>query len=228
MKSGKVWSNTMHPEFAKNALKFFAVNNRWYALHYDEQFKSLIYKATTNMHTNENSYAHQVHSKLMVYIPGLGGADQLSGNVKGLNLGPQNDIFFSYKQKDGNDAIAVNILHELKNYKVDLWLDKFRGQERSEEGMKAGVKACQLFCCALSKNYFKSNNCLIELEAAIANKKRIVFIFNSSVYKSAEAEEFIPAEFKHLYKDKGSLIKMDEDKEYFDTGIKKLLARFKD
>ena len=44
------------------------------------------------------------------------------------------DIFGSYKQNDGSDALMMNMYHELKP--LEVWLDKKRGEERSEAGAR--------------------------------------------------------------------------------------------
>ena len=46
----------------------------------------------------------------------------------------QCDIFGSYKQNDGSDALMMNMYHELKP--LEVWLDKKRGEERSEAGAR--------------------------------------------------------------------------------------------
>ena len=131
------------------------------------------------------------------------------------------DIFASYKQNDGGDALLMNMYHTLKP--LDVWLDKMRGEERSETGMVAGVKACKLFCAVISPAYFKSDFCLLEISTALEQKKKIAVCYNGSKYKVQEALAWIPTEFARL-KDE-ELIKLDEDMEYMVVGLGKLKQR---
>ena len=77
------------------------------------------------------------------------------------------DGFCSYKQGDNTNDIALNLFFELKP--LDLWLDKKRGAERSEEGMAAGVHACKFFIALISPKYFGSEWCMKELRQAFAH-----------------------------------------------------------
>ena len=43
--------------------------------------------------------------------------------------GAQCDIFGSYKQNDGSDALLMTMYYELKP--LEVWLDKKRGDERN-------------------------------------------------------------------------------------------------
>lgn len=67
----KDWENTMHADFRKDALKYFAVNDRWYAVYWDDDFGKLCYRATTNMNTNSNAYSKPFHDDIMAQIPGF-------------------------------------------------------------------------------------------------------------------------------------------------------------
>ena len=131
------------------------------------------------------------------------------------------DIFASYKQNDGGDALLMNMYHSLKP--LDVWLDKMRGEERSEAGMVAGVKACKLFCAVISPAYFKSDFCLLEIRTALQQKKKIAVCYNGSKYKVQEALAWIPTDFAHLKNEE--LIKLDEDMEYMVVGLGKLKQR---
>ena len=133
------------------------------------------------------------------------------------------DIFASYKQNNGSDAIAINIYYSMKKFEVDVWLDKMRCDERSESGMVQGVKSCNLFCAVISPDYFKSNFCILELKTALKYSKKIALCFNGSKFKIQEALQWIPEIFSHLKQDE--IIKLDEDNEYMQVGIHKLHKR---
>ena len=133
------------------------------------------------------------------------------------------DIFISYKQNDGSDALVINTHYSLKEKNVDAWLDKMRGDERSESGMVAGVKSCKLFCAVISPYYFKSKFCILELETAVKYSKKIVICFNGSKFKIQEALSWIPDEYSYLKNDE--LIKLDEDNEYMQIGLLKVYKR---
>jgi len=111
----------------------------------------------------------------------------------------------------------------MKENKIDAWLDKMRGDERSESGMVAGVKSCRLFCAVISPSYFKSKFCLLELQTAIHMSKKIVICFNGSKFKIQEALNWIPKEYLFLKNDE--LIKLDEDNEYMKIGLEKVIKR---
>lgn len=133
------------------------------------------------------------------------------------------DIFVSYKQNDGSDALAINMYYSLKEKNTDVWLDKMRDDERSESGMISGVKSCKVFCAIISPNYFNSNFCLLELKTAILNSKKIVVCFNGSKFKIQEALSWILYEFNYLKNNE--LIKLDEDNEYMKIGLEKVYKR---
>ena len=133
----------------------------------------------------------------------------------------QGDIFASYKQNDGSDALLMNMYHTLKP--LEVWLDKMRGEERSEAGMVAGVKTCRLFCAVISPAYFQSDFCLLEIRTALQQEKKIAVCYNGSKFKVQEALGWIPTEFAALKSEE--LIKLDEDMEYMVVGLGKLKKR---
>ena len=133
------------------------------------------------------------------------------------------DIFISYKQNDNSDALVINMHYSMKENKINAWLDKMRGDERSESGMVAGVKSCRLFCAVISPYYFKSKFCLLELQTAIRMSKKLVICFNGSKFKIQEALSWIPEEYLFLKNDE--LIKLDEDNEYMQIGLDKVIKR---
>ena len=132
-------------------------------------------------------------------------------------------IFGSYKQNDNSDALLMNMFHAFEKQKVDFWLDKMRGKERSEEGMVAGVIACNCFCAVISPAYFTSAFCKLELNTAMKHEKQIAVCFNGSKYQVQEALAWIPKEYACLMNDE--LIKLDEDNEFMEVSLKKLNDR---
>ena len=135
--------------------------------------------------------------------------------------GGSGDIFASYKQNDGGDALLMNMYHTLKP--LDVWLDKMRGEERSEAGMVAGVKACRLFCAVISPAYFQSDFCLLEIRTALRQEKEIAICFNGSKYKVQEALAWIPTDLAHLKSEE--LIMLHEDNEFMEIGLGKIKKR---
>ena len=133
------------------------------------------------------------------------------------------DLFGSYKQNDSSDALLMNMYYQLKQESLELWLDKMRGEERSESGMVAGVRACRVFCAVISPAYFQSDFCKLEMQTAIAQQKPIAVCFNGSKFKVQDALSWIPAEFAQLKADE--LIMLHEDNEFMQVGLKKLKAR---
>ena len=133
------------------------------------------------------------------------------------------DIFASYKQNDGSDALLMNMYHTLKP--LEVWLDKMRGEERSEAGMVAGVKTCRLFCAVISPAYFQSAFCLLEIRTALQQKKKIAVCYNGSKYKVQEALAWIPTEFARLRDEE--VIMLHEDNEFMEVGLRKLKQRLK-
>ena len=129
-------------------------------------------------------------------------------------------IFGSYKQSDETDALMIDMFHAFEKEKVDFWLDKKRGAERSKEGMVAGVKACDCFCAVISPKYFNSDFCVLEMKTAIQHEKQIAVCFNGSKHKVQEALGWIPEEFAHLKNNE--LIKLDEDDEFMKTSLQKI------
>ena len=146
-------------------------------------------------------------------------------NIYDLKVSSECDIFTSYKQNNNSDAIAMNIYYSMKMFDIDVWFDKMRCDERSESGMIAGVKSCNLFCAIISPDYFKSNFCILELKTAIKYSKKIALCFNGSKFKIQEALQWIPEVFNYLKQDE--IIKLDEDNEYMQVGLNKLCKRLK-
>ena len=78
MATGNTWGNPIHPDFMQDnsgsALKFFAVNDRWYTVKYDASCDSLLYHCTSHMNKLDNPYKRYFHTGLMEHIPGWNGS----------------------------------------------------------------------------------------------------------------------------------------------------------
>ena len=129
-------------------------------------------------------------------------------------------IFGSYKQNDGTDALMMNMFHAFDKEGVDFWVDKMRGEERSEAGMVTGVQACDCFCAVISPQYFKSEFCVLEMQTALACEKQIAVCFNGSRHTVQAALGWIPKEFAHLKSNE--LIMLHEDNEFMKIGLEKI------
>ena len=102
--------------------------------------------------------------------------------------------FLSYKQDDQNDG-AVQMLYSLL---PKCWLDKY-AEDRSVEGMVAGVTKSDVFVAIISPKYFCSYFCCLEMHTALSQGKRILVVWNQSKFKEVqEALEWIPPELSML------------------------------
>ncbi|EOD36662.1 hypothetical protein EMIHUDRAFT_226185 [Emiliania huxleyi CCMP1516] len=146
------------------------------------------------------------------------------GSAVSQRKGSACDVFGSYKQNDGTDGLLFNLFYTLEMKGIDLWLDKKRGSERSEAGMRAGVRACKLFCAVISPKYFESAFCLLELRTALSHKKPIVVCFNSSKFTVQQAMSWIPEEFRGRLLS-NEVVALHEDDEYMRVGVEKVAAQ---
>ena len=101
--------------------------------------------------------------------------------------------FLSYKQDDHNDG-AVQMLHTLL---PSSWLDKW-ADDRSEEGMVAGVTEHDVFIAFISPQYFSSKFCCLEMHTALSKGKPILVVFNQSKSRVQDALGWIPPELGML------------------------------
>jgi len=101
--------------------------------------------------------------------------------------------FLSYKQDDQNDG-AVQMLYSLL---PKCWLDKY-AEDRSEEGMVAGVTNSDVFVAIISPKYFSSYFCCLEMHTALSKGKQIQVAWNQSKFKVQEALDWIPPELSML------------------------------
>ena len=70
---------------------------------------------------------------------------------------------------------AQDLLHQLKQRKVDAWMDErdmYPGDALPTELTEA-INNCDLFVCVLSKEYFESEWCPLEISFAERVKKRL-------------------------------------------------------
>ena len=101
--------------------------------------------------------------------------------------------FLSYKQDDQNDG-AVQMVHSLL---PKCWLDKY-ADNRSEEGMVAGVTESDVFVAMISPKYFSSYFCCLEMHTALSQDKRILVVWNQSKFRVQDALGWIPPELSML------------------------------
>jgi hypothetical protein len=101
--------------------------------------------------------------------------------------------FLSYKQDDQNDG-AVQMVHSLL---PKSWLDKY-ADNRSEEGMVAGVTESDVFVAMISPKYFSSYFCCLEMHTALSQDKRILVVWNQSKFRVQDALGWIPPELSML------------------------------
>ena len=109
-------------------------------------------------------FANNEVGSLWVGVPAVAllGIDTLKSVVNRYNRRNRNRTYFlSYKQDNGNDG-AVQMLANQPGFVGSVWLDKLV-EDRSEEGMVAGVTSQDVFVAILSPKYFESQFCCLEL-----------------------------------------------------------------
>jgi len=131
--------------------------------------------------------------------------------------------FLSYKQDDQNDG-AVQMLYSLL---PKCWLDKY-AEDRSEEGMVAGVTNSDVFVAIISPKYFSSYFCCLEMYTALSQGKRILVAWNQSKFKEVqEALEWIPPELSMLKSSENYLfvlLPIEEDRKMAETCVTRIAA----
>ena len=85
----------------------------------------------------------------------------------------------------------------LKDKGQRAWLDKY-ANDRSEEGMVAGVTDCDVFLCIISEKYFTSYFCCLEVHTAIRLRKPILVVFNQPKVTVQTALGWVPSVLKPL------------------------------
>jgi serine/threonine protein kinase len=116
--------------------------------------------------------------------------------------------FLSYKQQDLNDGAVMMMYTTLTEKGQRAWLDKY-ADDRSEEGMVAGVSACDVFLCCISEKYFTSYFCCLEVHTAIRLRKPILVVFNQSKVTVQTALGWVPPVLKPLLNNE--LLPLNED-----------------
>ena len=134
---------------------------------------------------------------------------------------PRRSYFLSYKQDDQNDS-AVQMLHGLLlKLLLNCWLDKY-ADDRSEEGMVAGVTKSDVFVAIISPNYFSSYFCCLEMHTALSQDKRILVVWNQSKFRVKDALEWIPPELSMLKS--SELLPIQEDIQMATTCVARIEA----
>ena len=103
--------------------------------------------------------------------------------------------FLSYKQDDKCDGAVQMLYRSLP--KGSAWLDKY-AENRSEEGMVAGVTKSDIFVAIISPKYFSSYFCCLEMHTALSQGKRVLVVFNQSKFRVQDALGWIPPELSVL------------------------------
>lgn len=85
--------------------------------------------------------------------------------------------FISYKQSESG-ALAQCLYNGLKG-KGGAWLDTWNETGQSISDMRRGIKNCEVFLLVLSKGYFDSRFCVLELKYAIKLKKDAIMVYNT-------------------------------------------------
>jgi len=129
--------------------------------------------------------------------------------------------FISYKQDDQNDGLVLLTMQQLPGGSESNWVDKF-ANDRSTEGMMAGVKAADVFIAVLSPKYFGSKFCCMELDHAIACKKKMCLCYNMSKHTVQSALNWVPDELKFLLK--GEVLPLHEDVQFATACIQRITS----
>ena len=105
--------------------------------------------------------------------------------------------FISYKQDDGNDGAVQMLANLLSAGGAKVWLDKL-AQDRSEKGMVKGVQTSDVFVAVISKSYFASRFCCLEMCTALRAGKPVLVVWNQSKHTVQAALGWIPGELSFL------------------------------
>ena len=127
--------------------------------------------------------------------------------------------FLSYKQDDSNDG-AVQMLYSLLP-KGSAWLDK-HADDRSEEGMVAGVTESSVFIAIISPKYFSSYFCCLEMHTALSQGKQVLVVWNQSKFAVQDALGWIPPELSVLKTNE--LLPIQEDIQMAKTCVARIEA----
>ena len=105
--------------------------------------------------------------------------------------------FISYKQDDGNDGAVQMLANLLSAGGAKVWLDKL-AEDRSEKGMVKGVQTSDVFVAVISKSYFASRFCCLEMCTALRAGKPVLVVWNQSKDTVQAALGWLPGELSFL------------------------------
>ena len=105
--------------------------------------------------------------------------------------------FISYKQNDGNDGAVQMLANLLSAGGAKVWLDKL-AEDRSEKGMVKGVQTSDVFVAVISKSYFASRFCCLEMCTALREGKSILVVWNQSKHTVQAALGWLPSDLRFL------------------------------
>ena len=110
-------------------------------------------------------------------------------------VSPNVKVFISYRRKNKQKLFAQDLLHQLKQRKVDAWMDEkdMHPGDALPKELTETINNCSLFVCVLSKEYFESEWCPMEIRYAQRMKKRLFPIHWS--------EDNLPDEFQFFHGD---------------------------
>ena len=110
-------------------------------------------------------------------------------------VSPNVKVFISYCRKDKQKLFAQDLLRQLRQQKVDAWMDEKdmdQGDALPKELAEA-INNRDLFVCVLSKGYFESKSCPKEIRYAQHLEK--------SLFPIHWGEDDLPDEFQFLLGD---------------------------
>ena len=116
--------------------------------------------------------------------------------------------FVSYKQDDGNDGAVQMLANLLTKDGSRVWLDKLV-EDRSEKGMVKGVQESDIFVAVISKSYFASWFCCLEMRTALQEGKPVLVVWNQSKHTVQAALGWLPSDLSFLKNDE--LLPIQED-----------------
>ena len=122
--------------------------------------------------------------------------------------------FLSYKQDDGNDGAVQMLASLLTKGGSRVWLDKL-AEDRSEKGMVKGVRESDIFVAVISKSYFASWFCCLEMRTALQEGKPVLVVWNQSKHTVQAALGWLPSDLSFLKNDE--LLPIQEDIQMAET-----------
>ena len=122
--------------------------------------------------------------------------------------------FLSYKQDDGNDGAVQMLASLLTKGGSRVWLDKL-AEDRSEKGMVKGVRESDIFVAVISKSYFASWFCSLEMRTALQEGKPVLVVWNQSKHTVQAALGWLPSDLSFLKNDE--LLPIQEDIQMAET-----------